>query len=388
MKRPDLDFRHAWTLALLGGLLASAAGVFLGVEVGNALQERALTEAQRLAVEPPRMVFDAVRLTQAHRRLAAEVLGGQQAREPQRLLRERELDQAMQRLARVLAQSEPLGSAGADWGEVQVRWRALAQAVAQRRLDAPSSHRRHGELIEAELDVHDRLLDRLPMPPQPWESALWQRTPRLLAALDEARDEAPQEERAPRAGWHSRAEAWRQSLAPHLRIQAPEPVRAALDAAVRRAQPPSAASPQALRTALAELLAAHRHWQQQQLAERSASARTRALRLAPAALTLLALGLLALRWGLARRFGPMAGRSGRPGRAGRTEGTGSPAAQGATRRRASSPADVGAQLTARLRRRARGTPVPPGEATVPADATDRPLAAAEAQAADGEPPRG
>jgi len=71
VKRPDLDFRHAWTLALLGGLLASAAGVFLGVEVGNALQERALTEAQRLAVEPPRMVFDAVRLTQAHRRLAA-----------------------------------------------------------------------------------------------------------------------------------------------------------------------------------------------------------------------------------------------------------------------------------------------------------------------------
>lgn len=316
VKRPDLDFRHAWTLALLGGLLASAAGVFLGVEVGNALQERALTEAQRLAVEPPRMVFDAVRLTQAHRRLAGAVLDGDAAQEPLRQERERQLDDAIARLGQALRQAPTLSAARADWAEVQSRWDALSRAVAQRRIDAPGSHRAHGELIEAELDTHDRLLDLLPLPAAGWESALWHRTPRLLEALERgAIERAPATERA---ALQASVAAWARELAPVIDARAPDALRKAfadLGASASASAPstpareasagvpstPAREASAGMRRALGGLLDAHRHWQDERLVDRALRAEEQARRLGAAAAVLFALGLLCGFWGLRLR---------------------------------------------------------------------------------------
>lgn len=316
VKRPDFDFRHAWTLALLGGLLASAAGVFLGVEVGNALQERALTEAQRLAVEPPRMVFDAVRLTQAHRRLAGAVLEGDAAQEPLRQERERQLDDAIARLGQALHQAPTLSAARADWAEVQSRWHALSLAVAQRRIDAPGSHRAHGELIEAELDTHDRLLDLLPLPAAGWESALWHRTPRLLEALERgAIERAPATERA---ALQASVAAWARELAPVIDARAPDALRKAfadLGASASASAPstpareasagvpstPAREASAGMRRALGGLLDAHRHWQDERLVDRALRAEEQARRLGAAAAVLFALGLLCGFWGLRLR---------------------------------------------------------------------------------------
>lgn len=304
VKRPDLDFRHAWTLALLGGLLASAAGVFLGVEVGNALQERALTEAQRLAVEPPRMVFDAVRLTQAHRRLAGAVLDGDAAQEPLRQERERQLVDAIARLGQALRQAPGWSAARADWAEVQSRWDALSRAVAQRRIDAPGSHRAHGELIEAELDTHDRLLDLLPLPAAGWESALWHRTPRLLEALERgAIERAPAAERA---ALQASVAAWARELAPVIDARAPDALRKAfadLGASAGASAPstPAREASAGMRRALGGLLDAHRHWQDERLVDRALRAEEQARRLGAAAAVLFALGLLCGFWGLRLR---------------------------------------------------------------------------------------
>lgn len=316
VKRPDFDFRHAWTLALLGGLLASAAGVFLGVEVGNALQERALTEAQRLAVEPPRMVFDAVRLTQAHRRLAGAVLDGDAAQEPLRQEREGQLDDAIARLGQALRQAPGWSAARADWAEVQSRWDALSRAVAQRRIDAPGSHRAHGELIEAELDTHDRLLDLLPLPAAGWESALWHRTPRLLEALERgAIERAPATERA---ALQASVAAWARELAPVIDARAPDALRKAfadLGASASASAPstpareasagvpstPAREASAGMRRALGGLLDAHRHWQDERLVDRALRAEEQARRLGAAAAVLFALGLLCGFWGLRLR---------------------------------------------------------------------------------------
>lgn len=372
VKRPDLDFRHAWTLALFGGLLASAAGVFLGVEVGSAMQERAQVEVERLAIEPPRMVFDAVRLTQAHRRLAREVLGGAEALEPMRLARERELGQAIDRLAQVLRTSELFALARADWNDVGQRWQGLAHAVRQRSLDARGSHRDHGELIEAELDVHDRLADLLPAPPSAWESALWQRTPRLVEDLERALD-------APERAWQASLASWRRALRPLIDAEAPPAVRAAFAgtaprppaAGIRRAElpgagrgaradkkaaaavatgawPPSttpALEIASVQAALVELLAVQRSWQQARLDERWMRAQSRVQRLGAGATVLLGLGLLGSLWGLRglrRRLRPFrheAGKAGEPAQAGGTA-------------RPPSPADLGRELTEALSRRA------------------------------------
>ncbi len=314
VKRPDLDFRHAWTLALLGGLLASAAGVFLGVQVGDALQERALLDAQRLAVEPPRMVFDAVRLTQAHRQLAHEVLSGRASHEPLRRERAHELDAAMQRLAQELSLSQRAQTARADWSEVQLRWRELAHAVEQRRVDAAASHRRHGELIEAELDVHDRLLEQLPLPLSDWERALWQQAPQLLSALEQADG-------------------------------------ADTTAAPQRAQDSQRA--QRRQTVFLDTLAAQWRWQAQQWQQREAAAGQRALVLGAWALLLLAAGLGGLR------------RAWRARAALRLRVARHEAAAQAPAAKAPRPADLQRELTATLSRRAHETPHATPAAQVP-----------------------
>ncbi|ODU06627.1 MAG: hypothetical protein ABS84_18025 [Rubrivivax sp. SCN 71-131] len=289
--RPDLDFRHAWTLALLGGLIASAAGVFLGVEVGHAMQEHAQVEAERLAVEPPRMVFDAVSLTQAHRRLAADVLGGSDALEPLREQRQRALDDAMERVAQVLSRSEAWALARADWREVAQRWQTLASRIRQRTIDVEHSALGHRELIEAELDVHDRLVDLLALAPGGPELALARRIPRLVQTLD----------RAPLAHEADRL---------------------------------------ALQAALGELLAAQTSWQRQQLAGRARQAQARVQRLAAGMAGMLALGMLGIVLGLRRR------------RSRSTPHMSAACVASASFEREPSPADVERELTAGLSRRA------------------------------------
>lgn len=160
MPQLDFAFRRAWALALLAGLVASAFGVLLGVQVRGELQDRAGLQAERAALEPTRALLDALRLTPRHRALAAVVLGGDAAAEPPRRALQAELDDAVARVAWQLEQLPGSPAAQSDWAEVRQRWAALAVAVGRRALAVADSQARHAELIEAQLDVHDRLTER------------------------------------------------------------------------------------------------------------------------------------------------------------------------------------------------------------------------------------
>lgn len=304
MKRPVFEFRHAWTLALLGGLLASVGGAFLGVEVGSTLEERALLEAERALIEPPRLLFEAVRHTQAHRRLASQVLDGDLAVEPLRATRQHEVDAAIARLAAALDRSPLFTGARADWAAVDERWKGLAEAVTARRLSAQQSSLEHGVLIQAQLDVHDRLsVDGLEFTNR-WEASLWEQTPHLVESLEQARGNAD-------PALQARVEAWVEALAPALHARAPAPVQAAFELALRqwragapgqgqdlRPDPPGVTVTEGLRdrddalaAAIAAVLEADIRWQQERLAQRREDNRKRlqAVSLAASALVLLLL---------------------------------------------------------------------------------------------------
>jgi hypothetical protein len=159
MPQLDFAFRRAWALALLAGLVASACGVLLGVQVRGELQDRAGLQAERAALEPTRALLDALRLTPRHRALAASVLGGDEAAERPRRALQAELDDAFARVAWQLEQVAVAPAAQSDWAEARQRWASLANAVGRRALAIADSQARHGELIEAQLDVHDRLAE-------------------------------------------------------------------------------------------------------------------------------------------------------------------------------------------------------------------------------------
>lgn len=183
-KAPEL--RHAWTLALLGGLLASALGVLLGFEVGGALRARAELDAERAAIDVPRLLFEVVRLTQDHRALSATVLSGQATAEGARRERKVELDQVMSLFGEHLGPTRADDITRADWAQINLQWQGLAQAVQLRRIAVAESAQRHGTLIEAELDVHDRLEELPARRSARATAAVFQRAPRLLQALSSA----------------------------------------------------------------------------------------------------------------------------------------------------------------------------------------------------------
>lgn len=182
MPQLDFAFRRAWALALMAGLVASAFGVLLGVQVRAELHDRAAIAAEYAALEPVRALLDALRLTQRHRTLSAALLGGDDAAEAPRGALQAELDDAVARVALQLDQAGASEPTRADWAEVRQRWAALASAVGRRALGAADSLARHGELIEAQLDVHDRLTER----PVLAIEALWSRYRGLHEAANRA----------------------------------------------------------------------------------------------------------------------------------------------------------------------------------------------------------
>ena len=305
MPQLDFAFRRAWALALLAGLVASAFGVLLGVQVRGELQDQAAIATERAALEPVRALLEALRLTQQHRALAAEVLGGDDTAEAPRGALQARLDDAMARVNLQLEQAHAAASARADWAEVRRRWTSLASAVARRALGAADSLARHGELIEAQLDVHDRL------------------TEGPLRAVD--------------ALWSS----YRGALEQERRLLAQA-------RATRAEAQAAAATTQSLRQRLSGGLAQ----QARRLDDRRREAERRAVMLAAAGLGLLVLGL-----GLAVQALVMARR--RPGRHGADTEAAQPSG--------ASPAAIGRRVVAGLARPVGEPAGPPRAAAVETD---------------------
>ena len=159
MNRLITKLRLAHKLALLGGLAALVVGALLTLQVRQAVQTLGAIDGERTGIEPSRALLEVVRLTQQHRGLSAVVLGGKADAEPLRAARQAEVDQAAQRFSAILDSRIDSPRAREDWKQVSSQWQALAQAVAQRQIGVPDSMSRHTALIEAELELHDRVID-------------------------------------------------------------------------------------------------------------------------------------------------------------------------------------------------------------------------------------
>ena len=138
---------------LVVGLIAL---VMMGLPTADAL--RAEVSAWQTArhsaqgIEPAGHLLKLIQLTQQHRGLSANVLGGNQAMRADRETRQRAVDDVLAQVGESLA---PLATPALtkQWQSVAAQWGELARAVGQGSVDGPQSFARHTALIERQLGL-------------------------------------------------------------------------------------------------------------------------------------------------------------------------------------------------------------------------------------------
>ena len=143
-------------------LLGLIALVMTGLPALEAAQTRwqvwrnANQEAQ--GIEPAGHVLKLVQLTQQHRGLSANVLGGNQGLGRDRESRQQAVDALLPQVAASLA---PLHTPGLDTAlqALAAEWSALTRAVAAGSIDGPQSFARHTALLEHELSLLEGVVD-------------------------------------------------------------------------------------------------------------------------------------------------------------------------------------------------------------------------------------
>ena len=185
------NLRPDQRLAMLGGLLAVLVAVLLTLQVRDTRQLLHAIDSGRDAAGLARALIEVVLHTQRHRGLAASVLGGAADAEAQRAVGQDAVAQAMLRFGDRLARHAPDARMRNDWQDIGTEWQGLADAVVQRRIGAADSLARHTALIEAELELHDQLLDRFGQATaagagDPAWAQAWRAWPRVIEALHRA----------------------------------------------------------------------------------------------------------------------------------------------------------------------------------------------------------
>lgn len=193
LNRLITKLRPVHKLALLGGLAVLVIGVLLTLQVRDAVQALADIDGERRGIDPSRALLEVVRLTQQHRGLAATVLGGRADAEPLRAAGQAEVERAAQRFSAILDQQIDNLRVRDEWKQVTAQWRALADAVARRQISGPDSMSRHTALIEAQLELHDRVVDHFGLSldaeaeTRLLVTAVLQQMPRLSELMHQAR---------------------------------------------------------------------------------------------------------------------------------------------------------------------------------------------------------
>jgi hypothetical protein len=186
---PRLPRRRLALLSLVGALMvALPLGQVLRYQ-GAELQTLA---EQRAALDPIARAVDVQRSLLLHRPLASAVLRGQKAQEPERQLRQADVDARMVVLGETLA-AGPWPLAAREGEALRFDWALLAHQVATRSLAAPQSDDSHRLRVEQVLQVIDLLADALtPVGAAGEGAAGWQLARRLphRAAKDAAADGA------------------------------------------------------------------------------------------------------------------------------------------------------------------------------------------------------
>jgi hypothetical protein len=199
-----------WRLAALGGMTALMVALPLHQAMRYQDNESRALEERRARLDPMNRAIDVQRSLLVHRDVAAAVLGGQARREPERQMRQGEVDQRLGALDGSLLPG-PWPRAQMETGRLRDDWSALARGVQARRLSGAESDQGHRLLVEQVLLVIDLLADAVA--PQ--------------GAADAARESWQQARALPRLAARQAAEpgaagtAWTETLArAHAALQA------------------------------------------------------------------------------------------------------------------------------------------------------------------------
>jgi hypothetical protein len=150
--QPDNRLRHKF--AALGAIGSLMVLLPLGELLRHQSAEVQALLAERAVLDPMARTLAVQRGLLGHREVAAAVLKGRKALEPERRLRQAEVDARVAALAGTLASGaweralDEATALGTDWHE-------LAQRVLARRIGAPQSDQAHTLLVEQALQVMD-----------------------------------------------------------------------------------------------------------------------------------------------------------------------------------------------------------------------------------------
>jgi methyl-accepting chemotaxis protein len=179
------------------GLIALIAALLIAVPSGlylyRVMQTAAATSAEVAGLEPLRALRAVMQLTQQHRGLSANVLGGRIEVEAQRAGKQAELDAAIKRFDGILQHDIDNARLRTDWKRAVDQWQTLAKAVPVRAVDGPQSFAGHTALIAQQIDLHDRVCDHFGLTLDPDAGTHFlvigtlQQLPRLTEVLGQAR---------------------------------------------------------------------------------------------------------------------------------------------------------------------------------------------------------
>ncbi len=151
-----LSLRQKFLLLSLVCLLSAAVPAGLAVWQSWSTWKGLDREVAGLA--PAEALLALVKVTQEHRGLSNAVLSGNAAQDGARQQRQLKVNEAMGAVRTALQTQNDPGLSERIQG-LQTQWLALADEVAQRRVAAPASLKRHTELVNQQLLLLDDLLD-------------------------------------------------------------------------------------------------------------------------------------------------------------------------------------------------------------------------------------
>ena len=145
--------------ALIGALIALLTVPPTTLLVLQQVDKLAVARAERDGVQPLGELLAVLRLTQIHRGLSTNWLGGNAGMAASREAKSTELDQALDTLTRSTS-AYPGGVLAERQQSVRSQWQALRQAVASKAIDAPTAFARHTALIGTQMALLGDIADR------------------------------------------------------------------------------------------------------------------------------------------------------------------------------------------------------------------------------------
>jgi methyl-accepting chemotaxis protein len=155
LERLTLAMRLA-LFALLGVVLVAPPLVMFWMQSSRDI---ATARREQEGLEPARALLRVIQLTQQHRGLAANVLGGNAAMQAQRTAKETEVAKAAEEFGAALNRAGADASLVGAWKRALEDWKGLARDVAGAAISGKESYARHTALIGAQLEVLDQLAD-------------------------------------------------------------------------------------------------------------------------------------------------------------------------------------------------------------------------------------